>query len=91
MSHLSESFVLGSDIGTSSCKTVLLDHRGSIVASASQAYLSRRSYKGSAEHDPDLESQSHYIKNYEIIRELNRSMRQTTKLHESLTGQVNRA
>ena len=38
-------------------------------------------------HDLDLETQSHYFENYEIIQELNRSMRQATELPDSLTSQ----
>ena len=37
--------------------------------------------------EPDRETQSHYFENYEIIQELNRSMRQATELPDSLTSQ----
>lgn len=40
-------------------------------------------------YDPDRTTQSLYFENYEIIRELNRSMRQTTNLLDSLVNQVN--
>lgn len=48
-----KAFVLGSDIGTGSCKTVLLDAGGRVVAAAEQGYPSHYSQPGWVEQDPE--------------------------------------
>ncbi|MFN2223674.1 MAG: xylulokinase [Candidatus Promineifilaceae bacterium] len=53
MAGNSPQFVLGSDIGTGSCKTVLLDAAGRVVAAADQAYPTRQPQPGWAEQDPE--------------------------------------
>ncbi len=47
------TYVLGSDIGTGSCKTVLLDAAGTVVASASQEYSTAYPHGGWAEQNPE--------------------------------------
>lgn len=46
------SYVLGSDIGTGSCKTVLLDETGSVVAAAGAEYPTAHPHPGWAEQNP---------------------------------------
>jgi xylulokinase len=53
MAKSSERFVLGSDIGTGSNKTVLLDDAGRVVASAVASYPTYRPQPGWAEQDPE--------------------------------------
>lgn len=53
MSYQSVGYIIGSDIGTSSCKTVLMDHRAQVVATASQSYPTKRPNRGWAEQDPE--------------------------------------
>jgi len=45
-------YVVGIDIGTSSCKTVIVDEIGDIVSSASEEYFAKSDTKGSAFQDP---------------------------------------
>jgi xylulokinase len=45
--------LLGVDVGTSGCKTVLLDGRGRVVASASRTYAIRRGLDGEVTQDSD--------------------------------------
>lgn len=47
------AFVLGSDIGTGSCKTVLLDAAGRVAAAAAQSYPSHYPQPGWVEQDPE--------------------------------------
>jgi len=44
---------LGIDVGSSGCKGVAIDHRGTPVAAASQVYPTMRPHPGWAEQDPD--------------------------------------
>ena len=44
--------VLGVDVGTSSCKTVLVDGRARVIATASRSYLTRRTADGAATQQP---------------------------------------
>jgi len=53
MAGNSPHFVLGSDIGTGSCKTVLLDATGRVTAAADHSYPTRRPQPGWAEQDPE--------------------------------------
>lgn len=46
------NYTVGIDIGTSSCKTVVVDMEGEIVASASQDYLTKTNASGGAVQDP---------------------------------------
>lgn len=47
------TYVLGSDIGTGSCKTILLDEAGIVIASAGQEYPTTYPHAGWAEQNPD--------------------------------------
>lgn len=49
-----KGFLLGIDIGTSSCKTVLFDLSGAVVASASREYKTIFGDAGIAEQEPQL-------------------------------------
>ena len=44
--------VLGVDVGTSSCKTVLVDRHARVIATASRSYSTRRSAEGGATQEP---------------------------------------
>ena len=44
--------VLGVDVGTSSCKTVLVDRRARVIATSSRSYLTRRTADGAATQEP---------------------------------------
>lgn len=46
------SLVLGVDVGSSGCKTVLVDQAGQVVASAARTYPTRRLPSGLVEQDP---------------------------------------
>lgn len=49
----SQSFLLGADVGSSSCKVVLIDHTGREHASGQKAYDTLYSQPGWAEQDPE--------------------------------------
>ncbi|MGM0365540.1 MAG: xylulokinase [Actinomycetota bacterium] len=46
------NYMLGADIGTSSCKTTVLDHNGDVVASSSKSYRTHYPKTGWAEQNP---------------------------------------
>lgn len=52
MSGAEENLYLGIDLGTSSVKTVVVDHSGRVVASAAKGYGLEVSAEGKAEQDP---------------------------------------
>ena len=49
----SDPLVLGSDIGTGSCKTVILNAAGQVLAAADRAYPTHQPHPGWAEQDPE--------------------------------------
>lgn len=50
---MKQDFVVASDLGSGSCKTVILDKRGKVVAAAQQEYPTSYPQPGWAEQDPD--------------------------------------
>ena len=51
--NVGDSFIIGSDLGSGGCKTVVLDSQGSVVAAAQQEYPARYPNPGWVEQDPD--------------------------------------
>ena len=53
MNRANGPFLLGSDLGTSSCKSIVMDSRGSIRGWATKDYATLRLRPGWAEQDPE--------------------------------------
>jgi xylulokinase len=53
MNAQSQRYLLGSDLGTSGCKSIVLDEQGSICGWALQSYPTFRRYPGWAEQQPE--------------------------------------
>ncbi|NIV31062.1 MAG: xylulokinase, partial [Anaerolineae bacterium] len=49
---MSDSFVVASDLGTGGCKTVVVDERGMVVASAQSEYATAYPRPGWCEQNP---------------------------------------
>ncbi|HLA45649.1 MAG TPA: FGGY family carbohydrate kinase, partial [Aggregatilineales bacterium] len=47
-----DDYLIGSDIGSSSCKTLLANTNGQVIARASSDYTAHHPYPGWSEYDP---------------------------------------